>query len=227
MNDQEEKEYKVPFLVLKFGQQGLRLVEGQKNVVYVESSYKVMCTFHNNSIVSNDTGLITDTPENENDIFMGKHYTSLFKQSVYWDFGDGALVKGITATHNYSKSGKYIITCYFFDKENNSYKNSFNYEVIAKEVIDTGIILKDEHKNKEINVSKITHLCPLECRLGENINYPLPIVPYKKNSKEQQSFFDLKEDDICAKELFYSFYEKSNDNIFLSEKTKKTTLTPV
>lgn len=213
---------------MKFGQQGLRLVAGEKNTVYVETSYQVMCTFHDNNIVKEgNIGNITETPENENDIFRGKHYTSLFKQSVYWDFGDGTLVKGITAMHNYTKAGKYDISCHFFDKENNSYQNKYTYTVIAKEIIDTGIILEDEHKNKEINVSKITHLCPLECRLGTNITYPLSVVPYKKNSKEQQSYFDLKEDDICATKQFYSFYEKNNDNIFLSEKTKKTTLAPV
>lgn len=48
------------------------------------------------------------------------------KNSFIWDMGDGTLIEGVQAIHNYKKSGKYVVTCYFIDGNGNRIVNNFS-----------------------------------------------------------------------------------------------------
>jgi len=63
----------------------------------------------------------------------------LSNKKIFWDFGDGTIVEALTAKHAYKLPGKYKVTNYFYDKNGNSYINSYSSTVIVKNIIEDSI----------------------------------------------------------------------------------------
>lgn len=60
----------------------------------------------------------------------------VYDRMISWDFGDGTVIFGKTATHYYKKSGIYKISCIFFDKNSNSYVNENFRRIVVIDPID-------------------------------------------------------------------------------------------
>lgn len=55
---------------------------------------------------------------------------------VVWSFGDGTTVESVTASHAYSKPGRYKVTCYLYDEAGTGYLDTFSSKVNIKDYIE-------------------------------------------------------------------------------------------
>jgi hypothetical protein len=105
----------------------------------------------------------------------------LSNKKVFWDFGDGTVVQALTAKHAYRLPGKYKVKNYFYDKNGNSYINSYTSTVIVKNIIEDSISF----------VQPITST--ISVRTGE-ITDPIPII----SSVSYQTYTEKPEVSIVA-----------------------------
>lgn len=88
------------------------------DVIFTVSGSTVTLSFNDNQIVET-----SDLDESGNPISY--QIFKKFDREILWDFGDGAKIKGLTATHTYKNPGSYSVTCTCFDADENPYKNSY------------------------------------------------------------------------------------------------------
>lgn len=54
---------------------------------------------------------------------------TLSRKRIVWDLGDGTIVEAVTANHSYTEPGRYKVTCYLYDRQGESYYDTFSQEV--------------------------------------------------------------------------------------------------
>jgi hypothetical protein len=118
----------------------------------------------------------------------------LSRKRILWDFGDGTNSETITARHAYKNAGRYKVTCYLYDRNGNSYYDSFAQNVdIYNFVPDaitinypfSGTCLTCGRISNPINISRSTSFHSYEKGKPN-----LTITPYASGSLENTNYFD-------------------------------------
>lgn len=160
------------------------------------------------------------------------NYTNKFRKAVRWDFGDGTIIEGSTATHHYNAPGKYKISCTFYDIERKPHQSEYYITVIVKEIIPLALSFTDEaifnDDKKVISRSKINNLLSVQSTLGDNIKAAPPIsVKRISESLDDNSYFDIKNEEYYHLKRYYSFLGETIDSSYKKNVIDKITLNPV
>ena len=102
-----------------------------------------------------------------------------------WDFGDGTKVEGFSAEHSYTKPGRYIITCTFFDIDRKAWINDYSITVTVKEVLPTILKFDKNYTANDIKCSKVERIARLEAFNSNTIEKNLDVVVDRIFTKEQ------------------------------------------
>lgn len=152
-----------------------------------------------------------------------------YRRNIKWDFGDGTVVTGYTATHYYKNPGKYIISCTFFDTRLNPVRNTTSITVYVKDVIPT--ILSVEHEyNMSPTICRTTRLFEMSVTLSDNIISEPTIAArrtFEKGSTTEKSYFDVKDTYQYHLHPYYTFLEEVVEYDFNNDKQWDKTLKPV
>ena len=139
-----------------------------------------------------------------------KNYVLFYRSAARWDFGDGTVVEGISATHYYSKPGHYTIRCtlYSFDRE--IIENTVSsLEVIVKEVIPTELSILDTNSwAVDRAVSKNNKLGLLQLTTGSNVISEPKISAYQRNAQGQQNYFDICNESFYHLKPYWTFLQE-------------------
>lgn len=166
-----------------------------------------------------------------NSIFVGKSYTNKYKRAVVWDFGDGTTVKGASATHTFTRPGRYTVSCLFMTSEKHAHQNEYSVEVIVKELIPTK--LSPLEKNLNINYpcycGKITRLNTIEAQFSNGWEGERKVLcerVYKDGEKEETPFSKVTDP---LKERYWAIFTRREgklvpveDGVFSTEKDLQT-----
>lgn len=223
--------FSVPFGIKNAA--GLMEVENGKvkNPIFSHESYKISTTF--DSKHSEDFGYITykDKPTR----FEGTSYQKVFRKSVRWDFGDGTTVDGYTATHSYTRPGKYTITCTFFDIWRQGYVNGYSVQVIVKQVIPTQLAIADyaeANKLDSVKCSAVNTIATIDATLSNLVNNsPDVIVERIFNADEEvrPSWEDVKDLTMPQLRKYYAMLSgewERDDELSLIEKQPVSAYSP-
>lgn len=131
------------------------------------------------------------------------YYTKKYRKSVLWDFGDGTQIEAPSATHFYTKPGKYRITCTFFDIDRRGYLNDYELFVVVKDVVPTEMQIKDfEAETKTFNVCKIVKLDTVIATLSNSCATELDLYPARVWSNKAQEQSQVNYADLNSKDTF-------------------------
>ena len=65
---------------------------------------------------------------------------------IVWDFGDGSShVESVTATHAYTKPGRYKVTCYLYDENGTGYLDTFSSKVDIKDFVADKLVINSDN----------------------------------------------------------------------------------
>lgn len=67
--------------------------------------------------------------QTQTDFLVPVSVNTLSRKRIVWDFGDGTIVEAVTANHSYNEPGTYKVTCYLYDRNGESYYNTFTRDV--------------------------------------------------------------------------------------------------
>lgn len=76
----------------------------------------------------------------------------LSRKKILWDFGDGTTSDAITAQHAFKESGRYKVTCYLYDRNGESYYDSFAQNVEIYNFVPNAITLSYPLSSKATNI---------------------------------------------------------------------------
>lgn len=76
----------------------------------------------------------------------------LSRKKILWDFGDGTSSESVTARHAYKEPGRYKVTCYLYDRNGQSYYDSFAQNVDIYNFIPNSITLSYPLTSKPTNI---------------------------------------------------------------------------
>lgn len=145
--------------------------------------------------------------------YNGKSYMKVFRKEVEWDFGDGTTVRGYSATHSYSKPGKYTITCTFFDIKRQGYINGYSVQVIVKDVIPTKLAISNYREASSLNsvlCSAVNTIAEIEACLSTQVsNHPNVIAERIFNEDETvlDHWNDVKDSPYPHLQKYYTFVD--------------------
>lgn len=115
---------------------------------------------------------------------------------IIWDFGDGTYSESITAVHYFKEVGVYNVTNYLFDKNGNSYSNSFVQPVTIKNFITDNILVSSYNltahsltAGKLVSPLKITNGISWQ-GLSGNPENNIPIITYISGGRSLDYFRD-------------------------------------
>lgn len=144
---------------------------------------------------------LTFVPKLDNDSEL------LSNKRIVWDFGDNTTTEAITATHAYTDIGTYTVTCYLYDKNGESYKSTYDKNVVIKNYITDSILIKaPEEANYTITAGKIQKPFIITNTISwQNIqndpNGNISIVSYTSGG----NCFDYFRDDIYSKKYAHLY----------------------
>jgi hypothetical protein len=135
------------------------------------------------------------------------------RKRIVWDFGDGTSVETVTARHAYRYPGRYKVICYLYDRDGNSYYDSFSQTVDVQNYIKDEIILNSSY-NSNISLICGKYTYPIivsrytSYQSYENGVPQLTITPYASSSISINNYFDDKIDSRHYSHLYpySSFY---------------------
>jgi hypothetical protein len=118
----------------------------------------------------------------------------LSRKRIVWDFGDNTVSEAITGRHSYRYPGKYEVTCYLYDRDGNSYYDSFTQRVDVKNYITDAITLTGNYTASAYLTSgkyanPITVMRSTSYQTYENGIPRLTITPYASGATN--NFFDI------------------------------------
>ena len=83
---------------------------------------------------------------------------NISRKRIVWDFGDNTLVESVTARHAYRLPGRYKVTCYLYDRDGNSYFDSFTQTVDVYNYVPDYITLSGNYdSNTYLTCGKYTN----------------------------------------------------------------------
>lgn len=141
--------------------------------------------------------------------FKTSSYAKKFRKAVRWDFGDDTIIEGSSAEHYYKMSGKYTITCTFYDLDRKPIENNFSVDIIVKEIIPLKLEIKQDTLNSNLSCSKISKLLSIESSFGADISTSPPIVIKRISNTEEKSYFDIKKDNFYHLKKYYTFLKEN------------------
>lgn len=156
-----------------------------------------------------------------------------YRRNVRWDFGDGTVVIGITATHTYTLPGKYTIKCTFYNSLREAFENPYTVTVYVKEVIPSQISLYGGFKSSAINTvrqSASGKLCTLLCSLSNTVISEPKISArrvFENDLEREDEYNDIKHKNFYHLYQYYTFLEETDDFNFDNDKQWDKILKPV
>ena len=162
----------------------------------------------------------------------------LSRKRIIWDFGDNTRVEAVTARHAYRYPGRYKVTCYLYDRDGNSYFDSYSQTVDVFNYITDYITLTGNYNSvtsltggrytNPITVNRYTSY-----QAYENGIPLLTITPYASGAVSYYDYFDTGIDTRRYGHLypFSSFYllltNINNVTEFVETASFETTSTPI
>lgn len=196
--------------------------------VFAHPTYTVTTTL--DSKYNKDYGLLKYKPAVENKLCEGQSYQKLYRKSVRWDFGDGTVIEGYSATHAYSTPGKYTISCIFYDVNRQGIQNGYTIKVIVKQVIPTQLAFVVNQSNiTSIPCSKIEKIAQIEGLLSDNVKESVDVIAeriYEPKQTHGQDWDDIKDAPYPQLERYTCFLEKKEEYYNHTEDIYKEHLVP-
>jgi hypothetical protein len=118
----------------------------------------------------------------------------LSRKRILWNFGDGTTSEAVTARHAYKNAGRYKVTCYLYDRNGNSYYDTFAQNVDIYNYITDTITISYPTTGMCLTSSKISN--PIQVSRGtsfesyKNGRPALTIIPYASGSSDGTNYFD-------------------------------------
>lgn len=188
--------------------------------VFCHPSYKITASLRRDN---EETGYVKwiDGSNNEKD----HYYTRYFRRSVLWDFGDGHTYEGPSATHSYTKPGKYTITCTFFDIQRHGFLNQYKVNVVVKEVIPTELQFNTDKFKTAIKCSKIEQIQEISATLSNNCAQRLDVVPSRtyideKEEEIEKEYDKIKKSAYSYLNRYWCFMQNDYQNVYRSGNIK-------
>lgn len=118
----------------------------------------------------------------------------LSRKKILWDFGDGTTSETITASHVYKDAGRYKVTCYLYDRNGESYYDSFAQNVIIYSFVPNAITLSYPLSSQSLTSGKIsepiTIIRSTSFHSYETGRPNLTLIAYASGSIEKTNYFD-------------------------------------
>lgn len=153
-----------------------------------------------------------------------KRYKNDYKNNIRWDFGDGTVVVGQTATHYYKHPGKYQIKCTLYLLNGTPVEPEISTSVIVKEAIPTelkflGLNNFDPQGNRlerttwldDITCCKNNNLGKIQVSVSNVIGTKPEISAirrWKNSNNKEFSYFDISSKSYYHLDKYYTFLEK-------------------
>jgi hypothetical protein len=120
----------------------------------------------------------------------------LSDKKIVWDYGDGTSGEALTGTHTYKEQGIYTVTNYLYDKNGQSYLNTFKQNIEIKNYLtDTLLISASNNLSYTLTAGRFFNPFLITNRiswqaLSGNTNANIPIVSYISGGNSYDYFRD-------------------------------------
>lgn len=154
-----------------------------------------------------------------------------FRASIRWDFGDGTVIEGLSATHYYSQPGKYIISATRYGLDGTVHEESTTRTVYVKDVIPTEIsFINPDNWKKEICISKNNKLGAIGVSLSSDIISNPGILVHRRwgageSEKDETHYNDCKSIPGYHLKKYYTFLEE-DEKYAIDKENSNTILRP-
>jgi hypothetical protein len=164
------------------------LLVGANGVIFAHESYKIKVELHSS-------------------------YKNTYKNNIRWDFGDGTVVVGPTATHYYKTPGKYNISCTLYKLNDTPVENAETHPIIVKEIIPSELKFLGIDKSWQDTISccKNNNLGKIQVTISNNISSEPRISAirrWKNGDTKEPSYFDISSNIYYHRDKYYTFLEK-------------------
>ena len=144
---------------------------------------------------------------------LDSSYKNTYKNNVRWDFGDGTIVVGPTATHYYKTPGKYNISCTLYKLNDTPVENTEVLPIIVKEIIPSELKFLNIDKSWKDSISccKNNNLGKIQVTISNNISSEprvSAIRRWKEGDTKEPSYFDISPNIYYHRDKYYTFLEK-------------------